>query len=180
MHLSLTLITRPGRTAAIVAVVGLLAVAQGAIALRWQASGHGWDPTVFAAALLLAAAVGGSGLALGALVPLVGRRGRLGLGLARVGLGLAFVAVVATMLGAPLWAVAPVGLTVTLAGMWLVSGAAKRAGELAPWAPTAVTAGLVAAVVFPIGGALVLGLAWLATAASIWSAYGTGLEPAAA
>jgi hypothetical protein len=180
MHLSLTLLTRPGRAAAIVAVVGLLAVAQGAIALRWQASGHGWDTTGLAAVLLLAAALAASVGTLGALVPLVGRRGRLGLGLARAGVVLMLVALVASELGAPTGAVVYAGLGIATVGMWLVSGAVKRAGELGAWTPAAATAGFAAAAVIPAGGAIGLGLAWLAVAGSIWSAYGLDPEPTAA
>ncbi|HJU48068.1 MAG TPA: hypothetical protein VJ689_08050, partial [Gaiellaceae bacterium] len=170
MQLSLTLLTRPGRASAIVAVVGLLGVAQGAMALRWQASGFGWDRTGAVAAALLVLALAGSAMAMQALVPLIGRRGKLGLLLARIGL----VAILAGELAArgidgAFGVVALVGLGVSLLGLMLVSGAARRAGEVAPWTP-AVAAGGLALVVLVPGGAIGLGLAWLAVALSFQGA----------
>jgi hypothetical protein len=181
MHLSLILLTRPGRAVASVAVVGLLALAQGAIALHWQASGHGSGPLLLALVLLFAAAVGGTAVALDALVPLAGRRGRLGRRLAQAGLGTVLVAHVATVgLGAPLRVASLAGLGIALAGLWLVSAAARRTGEVAPWTPAAVAAGLAATVVFPAGGAVALGLAWLAVAGSLWDTHGARIRPAVA
>ena len=177
MHLPLTLILRPGRAAFLAAAVAAPAALHGAVVLG---SGAPAEP-VGGALLLLALA--GSAIALGTLRPLVGRGAGIGLRAARAGLA-ATLLVEAGWLAfgsvPPAWALAPAA-TVTAAGLWLLRGGARRAGEPHAWClPLLLVATTLGVPLAPWGGLVLLGGAWLATAVSVWSAYAVPLRAAPA
>jgi hypothetical protein len=151
------MLSRPARVARLVAFAGVLALVSGALALGAHPVGH----RMAAVALLATAAVAG------VLAPLYGRAASIGLWTARGGLALGAAALVlpdghgTTMLriGAAL---------VVLAGLRVVARGASRIGDLPAWSCSAVAAGIAATLLAPsLGGALALGVAWLAIAAAV-------------
>lgn len=171
---SFTLITRPGRAAAVVALVGLLFGSQGATALRWPQPGTGWGVAGYAAEGLLAAALLAAVIGLGVLAPLHSRTGSVGLWLARSGVALMLVPVSISLVMAEdlHWPVLYAGLGLALAGMRTLVVARRREGDLPGWflqLPLYATA--VGMLLADRGGCLLLGVAWLAVAAALWTAY---------
>lgn len=170
----LTLITRPGRAALAVALVGLLFGLQGAVALRFAPPGPGYGAAGHASDGLLAAALVAATVVLGVLAPLHSRRGTLGLWIARAGVVLMLAPVAAGLaLGRDLhWPVLYVGLGLALTGMRQLVVARRSEGDLAEWLlqlPLLATAGGMLLVAH--GGGLLLGVAWIAVAAGLWAAY---------
>jgi hypothetical protein len=142
-----------------------LAVVQGAIALRWPQPDHSAARIVLP--LLLALAYAGTARAVGALAPLHGRRARLGQLTGQVGLALLALEAVVLAGGVEVLALRVSGVVLAVAGLRLLTRV-RRDAELPFWAAAAVLVGVVVAMVFPLaGGALALGLAWLAVAAAI-------------
>jgi hypothetical protein len=76
------------------------------------------------------------------------------------------------------WTLVP-GLVLAAAGMRLLATSARRMGEPHAWCGSLLLAATAVGLpLAPWGGTLLLGAAWLATAASIWSAFGPPLRPA--
>lgn len=166
MPLSLALIVRPSRAAAVAAIVAAVCVAQSAVALRWQLNqtGHGLERAFCAAALL------GTAYALGLLAPVHGRGARLGLVVTRFGVVLASVAAALDIVvgGIGLGIIGVSGLLIAFAGVRALAYASRAEGELPSWAHSTMLVGLGAVVlVGPSGGGLVLGVAWLSIAVAI-------------
>ena len=157
MPLVLQLLTRPVHVAGLVLLSGAAALLAGALAL-------GAHPFVLPMALLALVA---TGLVLGVLAPLYGRGAAVGLWTARAGIAMGAVAVVLPD-GRPTAALRVVAALVVLAGLRLVARGVRRAGDLPAWSCAAVGVGVAATLLAPgLGGAAVLGLAWLAVAAAI-------------
>lgn len=157
MPLALQLLTRPARIAGLVLLAGAVALLSGALAL-------GAHPFVLPMALLALVA---TGLVLGVLAPLYGRGAAVGLWTARAGIAMGAVAVVLPD-GRPTAALRVAAALVVLAGLRLVARGVTRSGDLPAWSCAAVGAGVAATLLAPgLGGAAVLGLAWLAVAAAI-------------
>ena len=159
-----TLITRPGRAAALVATVGLLFAVQGALALGDPAAA-GYGTVVALAATIVA---------IGVFAPLHSRSGAIAVVTARIGLALALVpAVGAVATGWSIWL--PV-LVVTLlpaaaAMTWLVL-ARRHEGDLPGRLLELALAGTIVGILLaPVGGGVVPGMLWLAVAAALWSSY---------
>ena len=157
MPLPILMLSRPARVARLVALAGALALLSGALALGAHPVGH----RMAAVALLATAAV------IGVLAPLYGRAARIGLWTARGGLALGAVALVLPD-GRPTTALRIAAALVVLAGLRVVARGANRMGDLPGWSCAAVAAGVAAALLAPsLGGAVVLGLAWLAVAVAV-------------
>jgi len=155
--LPILMLSRPARVARLVALAGLLALVSGALALGAHPVGH----RMAALALLATAAVAG------VLAPLFGRAATIGLWTARGGLALGAVALVLPD-SRPTTALRIAAALVVLAGLRVVARGANRMGDLPAWACSAVGAGVAAALLAPgLGGAVVLGAAWLAIAAAV-------------
>ncbi len=167
MH-SFTLITHPGRAAALVAAVGLTFGAQSALTLGGSGSAG------YASTAALLAALGTAIVAVGIFAPLHSRSGSVAVIAARTGLALAFVPVVGSSLTAWLpWLPLLLGaLGVAAFGMtWLVL-ARRQEGDIPPrLLAIAFAATLVGIVLAPIGGCLLAGTAWIAVGTALWSAY---------
>ena len=167
MPLSLQLLTRPVRVAGLVELAG-------AAALLWGALALGAHPL---ASFVAPAALVATGVVLGALAPLYGRGAAVGLWTARAGIAVGAVALVLPE-GRPAVALRVAAALVVLGGLRLVARGIRRVGDLPVWTCLAVGAGVTAALVAPgLGGAMVLGLAWLAVAAAV---HATFVAPAAA
>lgn len=181
--LCFTLITRPGRAAGVVALVGLLFGLQGAIALRWPQPADGWGLAGYAAEGFLAAALLAAVIGLGVLAPLHSRTGSIGLWVARAGVALMLVPVAISLaVGRDLhWPVLYAGLGLALTGMRTLVVARRREGDLPEWflqLPLCATAAGV--LLADRGGCLVLGIAWLAVAIALWTAYASPARVASA
>jgi hypothetical protein len=151
------MLSRPARVARMVALAGVLALVAGALALGAHPVGH----RMAAVALIATAAVAG------VLAPLYGRAASIGLWTARGGLALGAVALVLPDGGAA-EALRVAAALVALAGLRVVARGASRIGDLPGWSSAAVGAGIAATLLAPaIGGAAVLGVAWLAIAAAV-------------
>jgi hypothetical protein len=151
------MLSRPARVARLVALVGVLALAAGALALGAHPVGH----RMAAVALIATATVAG------VLAPLYGRAASIGLWTARGGLAVGAVALVLPD-GRPSTALRIAAALVVLAGLRVVARGANRMGELPAWSCSAVGAGVAAALLAPgLGGGIVLGAAWLAIALAI-------------
>ena len=171
-----TLIARPERAAALVAIVGLLFVGQSLLALGDVASA-GYGTLV---------ALGATIVAIGVFAPLHSRSGAFAVVAARVGLALALVPIAGPLVtGWSIWL--PV-LVVTLAfaagGMaWLLL-ARRHEGDIPGRLLELALAGTVIGALFaPVGGCILPGLLWLAVAAALWSSYaspGFSLAPSQA
>ncbi len=169
MPLSLVLIVRPSRAAAVAALVAAVCVAHGALALRWSLAetGHGLAGLERA---LCAAALLGTAYALGLLAPVHGRGARLGLVVARCGVALAGLAASLGVVlgGVGLGIMGVCGLVIAFAGLRALAYASRAEGELPSWAHSTMLVSLGAVVlVGPSGGGLALGAAWLAIAVAI-------------
>jgi hypothetical protein len=178
MH-CVALIVRPRRAAAIVAALGVLFGANGALTLRWPGHADAFGPGG-TAAWLLVVAVGASIVVLGVLAPLHSRSGSISVSIARVGLAIALVALMASSLtGRPGWTPALVaGLVVATVGMAGLVRARRHEGDLPGRLLDVTLAGTVLGIVLgPVGGGLLPGAAWLAVAVVLWSSYAS---PAAA
>jgi hypothetical protein len=157
MPLALQLLTRPARVAGLVLLAGAVALVSGALAL-------GAHPLALPMA---PAALVATGVVAGALAPLYGRGAAVGLWTARAGIAVGAVALVLPD-SRPTAALRVAAALVVLAGLRLVARGVRRAGDLPAWSSLAVGAGVAATLVAPgLGGAAVLGLAWLAVAAAI-------------
>jgi hypothetical protein len=170
----ITLITRPGRAALAVALVGLLFGLQGTIALRGTQPDQGWGVAGYASEGLLAAALVAAMVALGVLAPLHSRRGALGLWVARAGVGLMLAPVAAGLaLGRDLhWPVLYVGLGLALTGMRALVVARRREGDLPEWFLQLPLFATAAGLLFvDRGGCLLLAAAWAAVAVALWTEY---------
>ena len=172
--LSFSLITRPGRAVAIVAVVGLLFAAQGVIALRWPQPGHGWGVDAYAGAGVLAAALLAAIAGISVLAPLHSRLGTIGVWIVRIGLaGPLLAACISLAAGRDMtlglvW----VGAATAAPGIAAIVFARRREADL----PAGLLeAALIAAAAGPLvagrGGCLLAGAAWLGIAAALWSSY---------
>jgi hypothetical protein len=167
MPLALQLLTRPVRVAGLVALAGAVALLSGALALGAHPLALPMAPAVLVA----------SGLVAGVLAPLYGRGAAIGLWTARAGIAVGAVALVLPD-GRPTAALRVAAALVVLAGLHLVARGVRRAGDLPGWSCAAVGVGIAATLLAPgLGGAAVLGLAWLAVAAAI---HLTFVTPAAA
>jgi len=161
MPLALQLLTRPVRVAGLVELAGAVALLAGALAL----GAHPLAPLAAPAGLVA------TGLVLGALAPLYGRGARVGLWTARAGIAVGAVALVLPE-GRPTVALRVAAALVALAGLRLVARGMRRAGDLPGWTTIAVGAGVAATLLAPtVGGAVLLGLAWLAVAAAIHATF---------
>lgn len=181
--LCFTLITRPRRAAGVVALLGILFGAQGAIALRWPQPAEGWGVAGYAAEGFLAAALLCAAVALGVLAPLHSRTGSIALWVARTGVALMLVPVAVSLaVGRDLhWPVLYAGLGLALAGMRTLVVARRREGDLPEWLlqmPLVATA--VGMLLADRGGCLLLGAAWLAVAVALWAAYASPARIASA
>ncbi len=157
MPLALQLLTRPVRVAGLVALAGGVALLAGALALGAHPLALPMAPAVLVA----------TGLVAGALAPLYGRGAAVGLWTARAGIVVGAVALVLPD-GRPTAALRVAAALVVLAGLRLVARGVRRAGDLPAWSCAAVGVGIAATLLAPgLGGAAVLGLAWLAVAAAI-------------
>jgi hypothetical protein len=166
-----TLISRPGRAAALVASVGALFAGQSLLALGGVASaGYG-------SAVALAAAI----LAVGVFAPLHSRSGAIAVVITRVGLALALVPVAGALAtGWSAWLpVLVVTLAVAAGGMAALVLARRHEGDIPGRLLDLALAGTVVGVLFaPVGGGIVPGVLWLAVAAALWSSYASpGLLP---
>ncbi len=167
-----TLIARPARAAALVAIVGLLFAGQSLLALGGAtAAGYG-------ALAALAATI----VAIGVFAPVHSRSGAIAVITARVGLALALVPVAGALLsGWSIWLPVLVAtLTIAAGGMaWLVL-ARRHEGDIPGRLLELALAGtVVGALLAPVGGAIVPGVLWLAVAADLWSSYAApGFSPA--
>jgi hypothetical protein len=161
MPLALQLLTRPARVAGLVLLAGLLALLAGALAL-----GAHTLALPMASAVLVA-----TGLVAGALAPLYGRGAAVGLWAARAAMAVGAVALVLPE-SRPTAALRVVAALATLAAMRLVARGVRRASDLPAWSAIAVGTGVAATLLAPgLGGAAVLGVAWLAVAAAIHLTY---------
>ena len=165
---STALITRPGRAAAVVAAVGLLFGAQGALAL------HDFGAGGSATAGFLLAALAAATVALGVLAPLHSRLGAISVSIVRAGLVVALVPVGVSLAagrstGAPILVA---GLCVAASSMALLAFARRHEGDL-PGRLLELTLGgtVLGTVLAADGGCLLPGAAWLALAAVLWAAY---------
>ena len=161
MPLSLTLIVRPSRAAAIAALAAAVCLVDASIAVT---AGTGLEAAARAAALVATAWV------VGLLAPIHGRGARAGLAIARGGiLFAAGAAAVSTLVdGRWLMPVTIIGLLATAAGLRLLGSASRVEPELPHWSHSAVLVGIGAAVLFGgIGGVVILAAAWLAVAWAI-------------
>ena len=157
MPLSILVLSRPARVARIVTLVGLAALLAGALAVGAQPLAA----RAAALALLTTAPV------LGVLAPLYGRAAAIGLWTARAGIVLGAVALVLPDADATV-ALRLAAALVVVVGLRAIARGASRVGDLPGWCGAAVAAGLVAVLLAPgLGGAAVLGLAWLAVATAI-------------
>ena len=172
--LRFTLITRPGRAVAIVAVVGLLFAAQGAIALRWPQPGHGWGAAGTVAGALLVAALAAAIVGIVVLTPLHSRGGTIGVWAAGAGLGLSLLPASASLVAgrSMLTGLAWFGAVVAAAGIVAIVPARRNEGDL----PAGLlAAALLAAAIGPLvadrGGCRAAGAAWIGVSAVLWGAY---------
>src|SRR6476619_7344724 len=157
MPLALQLLTRPVRVAGLVLLAGAFALLSGALALGAHPLALPMAPAVLVA----------TGLVVGALAPLYGRGAALGLWTARAGIAVGAVALVLPD-SRPTAALRVIAALFVLAGLRLVARGVRRAGDLPAWSCAAVGVGIAATLLAPgLGGAVVLGLAWLAVAAAI-------------
>ena len=172
-----TLIARPERAAALVAIVGLLFAGQSLLALGGVASA-GYGTLV---------ALGATIVAIGVFAPLHSRSGAFAVVTARVGLALALVPIAGR-------ARRPAGRSgcrcssspsrFAAGGMaWLVL-ARRHEGDIPGRLLELALAGTVVGALFaPVGGCILPGLLWLAVAAALWSSYaspGFSLAPSQA
>jgi hypothetical protein len=159
-----TLVTRPGRAAALVAGVGLLFAVQAVLAVGDPATaGYG------AVAPLIAAIV-----AIGLFAPLHSRSGAIAVATARIGLALTLVPVVGSLTTASaVWLpLLVVSLTLAVGGMALLVLARRHEGDIPGHLLELALAGTVVGVLLaPVGGGFVAGLLWLAVAVALWSSY---------
>jgi hypothetical protein len=168
MPLALQLVTRPVRVAGLVAVAGVLALLGGAVALGAHPLAPASAPVVLVA----------TGLVLGALAPLYGRGATIGLWAARAGIALGAV-VLAVPVGGQTVALRVAASLLVLAGLRLVARGSSRVGDLPVWSVVAVGVGIAATILAPgLGGAAVLGVAWLAVAAVIQATLAAPTAPA--
>lgn len=173
MH-CIALIMRPRRAAAIVAVVGLLFGAHGALTLRWPGHADAFGPGGRTAAWLLVVAIGVSIVVLGVLAPLHSRSGSISVSIARAGLAIALVPLTASSLtDRPGWTpVLVAGLVVATVGMAGLVRARRHEGDLPGRLLDLTLAGTVLGIVLgSVGGGLLPGAAWLAVAVVLWSSY---------
>ncbi len=161
MPLALQLLTRPVRVAGLVALAGAAALLSGALALGAHALALAMAPAVLVA----------TGLVLGALAPLYGRGAAVGLWTARAGIAVGAVALVVPD-GGPTAALRVAASLLVLGGLRLVARGAGRAGDVPAWTCAAVGVGVAATLLAPgLGGAAVLGVAWLAVALVIHATF---------
>jgi len=160
MPLPLQLLTRPVRVASLAALVGVVSLLGGALAL-------GAHPLALptAPATLVA-----TGLVVGALAPLYGRGAAVGLWTARAGIAVGAVALAVPDSG-PAVALRVVAALTVLVGLRLVARGLRRQGGLPPWACVAVALGVAAALLAPGAGAIALGIAWLLVATAIHTTF---------
>jgi hypothetical protein len=157
MRLSILLVTRPGRVARLVAVAGLAAL----VAAALEVGSHPLAAAASAAALAM------TGVALEALAPLYGRTARIGLRVARAGVGLGALALLLPDMDATV-AVRVLAAMLVVIGLQPVARRARGLTDLPSWTTHVVGVGVVAALIAPsIGGGVALGLAWLVVAAVI-------------
>jgi hypothetical protein len=161
MPLALQLLTRPARVAGLVLLAGLVALLAGALALGAHTLALPTAPAVLVA----------TGLVAGALAPLYGRGAAVGLWTARAALAVGAIALVLPD-GRATVALRVIAALAALAGLRLVARGVRRAGDLPAWSAIAVGVGIAATLLAPgLGGAAVLGIAWLAVAAAIRVTY---------
>jgi hypothetical protein len=164
MH-CVTLITRPGRAAALVVTVGLLLGLESALALGGSATAAGY---VLVAALVAAT------LVLGVFAPLHSRSGTIAVTIARAGLVLAVVPVAGALaVGSVVWLPLLVtALSIAALGMASLVRACRHEGDIPARLLTLALAGTVLGILFaPAGGCALASLLWLALGAALWSAY---------
>ena len=166
MPLALQLLTRPARVAGLVLLAGLVALLAAALALGAHTLAPPMAPAVLVATALVA----------GALAPLYGRGAAVGLWTARAAMAVGAVALVLPDTR-PTIALRVIAALAALAGLRLVARGVGRAGDLPAWSAVVVGVAVAATLLAPgLGGAAVLGIAWLAVAAAIRVTY---LAPAA-
>jgi hypothetical protein len=157
MRLSILLVTRPGRVARVVTFAGLAALIAAVLAV----GGHPLGGPAAAVALLA------TGMALGALAPLYGRRATVGLWAARGGIALGAGALLLPDVDAVV-VVRSFAAMLVVIGLQPVARRSSGLTDLPAWTSRAVGAGVVAALLAPtLGGGVALALAWLAVAVVI-------------
>lgn len=179
---SVSLITRPRRAVALVALVGLLFGTHGGIVLGWPQAAAGRGVAGDAAACVLVAALIAAAGALSVLAALHSRLGTAGISIARAGLagpGLAAVGSLAlgqSTLSVLSWA----GAIVAAPGMAAIVVARRGEADLpAGLLEAALLATFAAPLVAGHGGCLLAGAAWAGLAAALGSVYlapATGLH----
>ena len=164
MH-CVTLITRPGRAAALVVTVGLLFGLQSMLALGGAGATAGF---------VLIAALAAATIALGVFAPLHSRSGSIAVAIARTGLALAILPVAGSLAtGSAIWLPLLVAaLCVAALGMASLVRARRHEGDIPARLLELTLAGtLLGILLAPVGGCLVAGVLWLAVGAALWSAY---------
>ena len=164
MH-CVTLITRPGRAAALVVTVGLLFGFQSTLALGGSAAAAGY---------VLIAALAAATIVVGVFAPLHSRAGSIAVAIARAGLALAILPVAGSLaIDSAIWLPLLVAaLSIAVVGMASLVRARRHEGDMPAWLLTVALAGTLLGILFaPVGGGLVAAILWLAVGDALRSAY---------